>query len=156
MTSSERGSPSTPESAVWMWSTGMASTTSTAPAATIDTTGRFSTRSSNHDQARGSPVRLSGLRNGTRPLLTRSPSLDRTAGSTVSEADEKHDGPDRLAHRPDLADGADQADRRGHRRDGQQQGDQGGQQCSKGENEDHQRDRQRGDLGLLEVLRERL
>ena len=85
MTSSERGSPSTPESAVWMWSTGIASTTSTAPAATSDASGRFSTRSSSHDHARGSPVRLSGLMKGTRPLFTRSPSLERIAGRTVSE-----------------------------------------------------------------------
>ena len=68
-----------------MWSTGIASTTSTAPAATSDTSGRFSTRSSTADQMRGSPVRRSGLRKGTRPLFTRSPSFDRIAGSTVSE-----------------------------------------------------------------------
>jgi hypothetical protein len=68
-----------------MWNTGMASTTSTAPAATIEASGRRSTRSSTHDQARGSPVRRSGRRNGTRPLFTRSPSFDRIAGSTVSE-----------------------------------------------------------------------
>ena len=85
MTSIERGSPSTPESAVWMWNTGIASTTSTLPAAIAETSGRLSTRSSTHDHTRGSPVRLSGLRNGTRPLLTRSPSFDSTAGSTVSE-----------------------------------------------------------------------
>ena len=85
MISMERGSPSTPESAVWMWNTGMASTTSTAPAAIADTSGRLSTRSISHDHTRGSPVRFSGFRKGTRPLFTRSPSLDRTAGRTVSE-----------------------------------------------------------------------
>ena len=67
MTSSERGSPSTPESAVWMCSTGIASTTSTLAAAIAETSGRASTRSSSHDHTRGSPVRLSGLRNGTGP-----------------------------------------------------------------------------------------
>ncbi len=68
-----------------MWKTGIASTTSTLAAAIADTSGRFSTRSSTQDQARGSPVRRSGFRNGTRPLLTRSPSLDSTAGSTVRD-----------------------------------------------------------------------
>ena len=85
MIASERGRPSTPESAVWMWRTGIARTTSTAPAASSETSGRRSTRSSTHAQARGSPVRRSGRRNGTRPLFTRSPSFERTAGSTVSE-----------------------------------------------------------------------
>ena len=81
----ERGSPSTPESAVWMWNTGMASTTSTPVAAIADTSGRLSTRSSSHDHTRGSPVRFSGLRKGTRPLFTRSPSIESSAGRTVSE-----------------------------------------------------------------------
>ena len=85
MTAIVRGSPSTPESAVWMWSTGIASTTSTAAAAIADTSGRLRTRSSTHDHARGSPVRRSGFMNGTRPLLTRSPSFESTAGSTVRE-----------------------------------------------------------------------
>ena len=85
MIGSERGSPSTPESAVWMWRTGIASTTSTAPAASIATSGRRSTRSRTQAHARGSPVRRSGLRNGTRPLFTLSPSFERIAGSTVSE-----------------------------------------------------------------------
>ena len=85
MIGSERGSPSTPESAVWMCNKGVASTTSTAPAATIATSGRRSTRSSTHPQARASPVRRSGAKNGTRPLFTLSPSFDRIAGSTVSE-----------------------------------------------------------------------
>ena len=85
MTSSERGRPSTPESAVWMCSTGTASTTSTAPAAITEVSGRASTRLRTHDHTRGSPVRRSGLRNGIRPLLTRSPSFESTAGSTVSE-----------------------------------------------------------------------
>ena len=68
-----------------MWNTGIASTTSTLTAAIAETSGRLSTRSSTHDHARGSPVRFSGFRNGTRPLLTRSPSFDSTAGSTVRE-----------------------------------------------------------------------
>ena len=85
MISRLRGSPSTPESAVWMWNTGIASTTRMPPAAITESTGRLRTRSRTADHTRGSPVRFSGLRNGTRPLLTRSPSLDRIAGSTVSE-----------------------------------------------------------------------
>ena len=68
-----------------MWNTGIASDTSTPPATRIDAIGRLSTRSSTHDQTRGSPVRRSGLRNGTRPLFTLSPSFDRMAGRTVSE-----------------------------------------------------------------------
>ena len=44
-----------------------------------------STRSSTQAHARGSPVRRSGLRKGTRPLFTLSPSFERIAGSTVSE-----------------------------------------------------------------------
>ena len=40
------------ESAVWMWSTGIASATSTEPATSADTSGRRSTRSSTQPQAR--------------------------------------------------------------------------------------------------------
>ena len=68
-----------------MWRAGIASATSTAPASTSETTGRFRTRSSTQPHARASPVRRSGFMNGTRPLFTRSPSFDRIAGSTVSE-----------------------------------------------------------------------
>ena len=85
MISSERGSPSTPESAVWMWSTGIAST----PAAR-----RPDQREPPAAAARGrapTPMRAArpcgarACRNGTRPLFTRSPSFERIAGRTVSE-----------------------------------------------------------------------
>ena len=68
-----------------MWVSGSASTSSTLTPATIDTSGRRSTRSRIQDQTRDSPVRRSGFRKGTRPLFTRSPSFDSTAGSTVSD-----------------------------------------------------------------------
>ena len=85
MTSMERGRPSMPESAVWIWNTGIASTTSTAPAASAETAAASGPGRAPSDQTRGSPVRRSGRRKGTRPLFTRSPSLDRIAGRTVSE-----------------------------------------------------------------------
>ena len=65
---------------------GIAIATSTAVASTADSSGRRSTRSTMRDQI---PILATRSRRrprpGTRPFSTRSPSTDRTAGSTVSE-----------------------------------------------------------------------
>jgi hypothetical protein len=58
----------------------------TAVAATAETTGRRSAAVRTADQNRFSPVsRRNRRRSGIRPFSTRSPSFDRSAGSTVSE-----------------------------------------------------------------------
>ena len=75
-----------PDCAVCRWSTGTAIASSTAadPAAAI--TGWRSAGVSSFDHTRFSPLgRRSRPRNGMRPFSTRSPSFDRSAGSTVSE-----------------------------------------------------------------------
>ena len=80
------GSASSPVCAVWMWSAGNASTTSTAADATAETSGCFRAGVRIADQKRFSPLgRRSRLRNGMRPFSTRSPSFESSAGSTVSE-----------------------------------------------------------------------
>ena len=71
--------------AVFMWIAGAARTSSTAVAATAETTGRRSTRSMTADQKRESPALLRRRINGRRPFSTRSPSQAIIAGSTVSE-----------------------------------------------------------------------
>ena len=75
-----------PVSSVFIPSSGSASTTSRPVAATAETSGRASTRSSTAPQKREPFAAWARLpRNGMRPLSTRSPSHDSVAGSTVSE-----------------------------------------------------------------------
>ena len=65
---------------------GSARATSTLAARTAESSGRRSTRSRMRDQMPASPtLLLMRPTNGTRPFSTRSPSLDSTAGSTVSD-----------------------------------------------------------------------
>ena len=77
---------SSPVVAVFSENAGIVSAMSTAPAATAERTGRRRTRVRIAPQKRLSPsLRRSRCRNGMRPFSTRSPSLPRRAGSTVSE-----------------------------------------------------------------------
>src|SRR3954447_16991934 len=76
------------------------------------------------------------------------------------QADQQHDGADRLLDRDQLADRAQQSERGEHRGQREQQWQARGDQRPERDDEDEQRDRQRQILGLLEVvvegLRERL
>ena len=66
---------------------GIESATSAPPASTIDSHGRRVTRSMTAVQKRDSPAgRRRRPKYGIRPFSTRSPSQERIAGSTVSEA----------------------------------------------------------------------
>ena len=81
-----RGSDDRPDCAVCSWSVGIASVASNAAARMAATAGRRSTGVRMADQTRLSPDwRRSRPSSGIRPFSTRSPSFDRTAGSTVSE-----------------------------------------------------------------------
>ena len=80
------GSSSMPALAVCMPSAGRASATSRPPETTRRNSGRLSTRSSTAVHRRASSRWAMRLpRNGMRPLLMRSPSLESIAGRTVSE-----------------------------------------------------------------------
>ncbi len=80
------GSASKPDCEVCRLSAGNASATSTAVAASAETSGRRSTRSSTAVHRRLSPSsRFSRQISGTRTLSTRSPSHESIAGRTVSE-----------------------------------------------------------------------
>ena len=83
---SECGNVSGPRVARRSWRAGKASATSTPPARTADRRGRRRTRSTIEPQIRPSPSsRRSRLTNGTRSRSTLSPSLESSAGMTVSE-----------------------------------------------------------------------
>ena len=79
------GSASAPGTTVFIPSAGSARAISTAVAAMAETSGWASTRSRIQPHARPPSGRCRRWRNGTRALLTRSPSQESSAGSTVNE-----------------------------------------------------------------------
>jgi hypothetical protein len=80
------GSASNPLCAVCSWKAGSASATSRPPARTIAATGCFSAgvRIARHSRLPSASFR-NRCTNGMRPLSTRGPSLESSAGSTVSD-----------------------------------------------------------------------
>jgi transposase-like protein len=68
------------------------------------------------------------------------------------QADEQHHRAHGVVHRHELARDRDQAERRHDRGQPEQQRDAGRDERAEGEDEDDQRDRQREELGLLEVV----
>jgi hypothetical protein len=80
------GSASLPICTVWMCHTGSASASSSAVAAIAESSGLRSAGVSTTDEKGSSPFsRRKRLRKGMRPFSTRSPSLESSAGKTVSE-----------------------------------------------------------------------
>ena len=91
-----------------------------------------------------------------RALLALAAQVEQRVVHAHGQADQQDHRGDRLVHRHDLADRADQADGGRHGRDRQQQRHARRDQRAEGEHQDHERDRQRGELRLLEVVLELL
>ena len=111
-----------------------------------------------HGAAGGRGGRLErrlGARAGV-ALLHLAPQVEHAVVDADREADEQHDGGDRLVERDDLGDRAEQPDRAHHRGQREQQRQPGGDERAERDDQDDQRDRQREELGLLEVVLERL
>ena len=87
-------------------------------------------------------------------LLHFSSHVEHAVVDADGEADEQHHGRDRLVERDELGDRAEQADRPHDRGQREQQRKAGGDERAEGDDEDHERDRQREELGPLEVLLE--
>jgi hypothetical protein len=85
-------------------------------------------------------------------LFARPAQIEERVVDTHGQADQQRDGVDRLVEGDDLARERDQAERRHHGGDAEQQRDERGDDRPEGDGEDDERDRQRRQLGFLEVL----
>ena len=95
-----------------------------------------------------------GGRAALRPLLALAAQVEQRVVDADGQADQQDHRVDRLVDVQQVAEQRGQPERRHHRGQAEQQRDAGGDERAEGEHEDHERHRERGDLGLLEVLGE--
>jgi hypothetical protein len=89
-------------------------------------------------------------------LLHLAPQVEHRVVDADRQAYEQHHRAGRLVERDELADRRHQAERDHHGRQPEEERDQGGEDRAEGHDEDDQRDREGEELGLLEVVLERL